>query len=189
MPRRSLLSLAALLLVASMPILPARAETDSDAGRIQAVVVDAGGRPGPNTASLTIHVESWSSDEEVARLAGVLKEKGPEALEKELVDLEKGWIRLGTSLGYPIAVARSIPTENGGRLVRLVVDRPLAFIEAARNLRTEEYPLSIVEIRFDAEGKGEGTLAAAVKAHFEGDKLVVESYGIRPDRIVQARIR
>jgi hypothetical protein len=157
--------------------------------RISGVVVDTTGGPGPNTASLAIHVDRWSTDEEVARLAGILKEKGPEALQKELEDLDFGWIRVGSSLGYPIAVARSIANPDGSRTVRVVLDRPLTFLEVTRNLRSEEYPLALVEIRFPKEGEGEGQLAAAVKAHFEGDRLVVETYGVRPAKVMKARVR
>lgn len=180
-------SLAVLLLAGSAAVPPAHASTAGE--RITAVVADVGGGPGPNSASLTLHVEKWSSDEEVVHLAGVLREQGLDALHEELEELDYGWVRVGTSLGYPIAVARSIPDEEGGRTVRIVVDRPIGFLEVARGLRSEEYPLAVIEIRFDAEGRGEGTLAAAVRARFEGSTLIVESYGARPARIYQARVR
>lgn len=157
--------------------------------RITAHVVKSTASPGPSTAHLIIQIDQWTSDDEVVRLAGILKDKGPQALQEALVDLDYGWIRVGSSLGYPIAVARSIPNPDGGRTVRVVTDRPLSFFEITRGTRSRDYPLSVIEIKFDAEGKGEGTLAAAVKAHFKGPQLVIESYGIQPSRIVQARVR
>lgn len=179
-------TLAALALLASTASFAAASDAEE---RITGVVVDTTGGPGPNSSRIDIHVDRWSSDEEVARLAGVLKEKGLDALQKELEDLDNGWIRIGGSLGYPIAIARSIPKEGGGRTLRVVLDRPLTFLEVARSLRSEDYPLSVIEIEFDAEGNGEGTLAAAVQARFEGPKLVIESYGVRPARILKARAR
>jgi hypothetical protein len=178
-------TLAAALVVAGL----AAAEKAGDGERIRGLVVDTGGGPGRNTASLTIQIDRWSTDEEAGRLAGILRDKGLDALQHELEDLDYGWIRVGSSLGYPIAIARSIAHEDGTRTVRVVLDRPLTFLEVARSLRSEDYPLAIVEIRFDAEGEGEGTLAAAVKARFEGAKLIVETYGARPARVFQARVR
>ena len=77
-----------------------------------------------STVPFSIYIYDYSTDQEVERLAGVLSQKGSEALREELWDLEKGWIRIGNSLGYPVAVARSQPTEGGGRRIVLFADRP-----------------------------------------------------------------
>ena len=86
--------------------------------RFTANLVDPAGNFGrqSNTAPVLIHIDHYSSDAEVQRLAGILRQKGPDALRDALWDREVGFIRVGGGLGYPIAAARSRPAENGGRI-------------------------------------------------------------------------
>jgi len=168
----------------------ATAVADETSGeRFQGTIFDPGGNlPGRSTAPVIFQVDSYSSDAEVAALAKVLAEQGPEALREAMWDLEKGWIRVAGSVGYPIAVARSIPGPNG-RTVRLMIDRPIDFFEAVRNLRTTDYPFSMVEVQLDAEGKGEGQLIAAAAVSLTGNTVQVESYGPQPFRLMNVRAR
>lgn len=61
------------------------------AERITGTVVDPGGMSGRSaTVPFSIYIYDHSTDQEVERLAGVLAQKGSEALRQELWDLEKG---------------------------------------------------------------------------------------------------
>ncbi|MFP5289026.1 MAG: hypothetical protein ACLGI9_25030 [Thermoanaerobaculia bacterium] len=160
------------------------------AERITGTVVDPGAVSGrSSTVPFSIYIYDYSTDQEVERLAGVLAQKGSEALRQELWDLERGWIRIGNSLGYPVAVARSQPTEDGGRRVVLFADRPIQFFEVWNNLRSQDYPFSYFEIKLGKDGKGEGQMYGAAKVRMAAGLVSVESFGSTPARLLGVRVR
>ena len=67
----------------------------------------------PNSTFLTLHIEQYTPDEEVQALAQLLATEGQEAVEKAMWKLDRGWVRIGSRLGYPLAVTRSFETEDG----------------------------------------------------------------------------
>ena len=108
-------------------------------------VIDLGGAlPGHTTVYFTLHVEEYSDIDEVRGHLAVLAEQGQEGLTKALRKLDRGWIRVGNQLGYPISVARSIEMEDG-RVIRAVTDRPVQIFEVRRGLRSWDYPLGVLE--------------------------------------------
>jgi hypothetical protein len=162
----------------------------SAAERITGTVVDPGGVTGRSTTiPFSIYIYDYSTDQEVERLAGILSKKGSEALRQELWDLEKGWLRIGNSLGYPVAVARSQPKEDGGRRIVLFADRPIQFFEVWNNLRSQDYPFSYVEIDLGRDGTGEGKMFGAAKVRMAAGVVSVESYGAVPARLLGVRVR
>lgn len=159
------------------------------AERFTGVVVDVGGAVRATSAQFTLQIDEYSDLEEIRGLVTVLAEEGQNGLEKELRKLERGWIRVGPSLGYPISVARSIETEEG-RVIRAVSDRPIQMFEVMRGLRSADYTLGLIEITLGADGKGEGRLIAAAKVEFNKEGTVeIESLGTQPFRLMQVRQR
>ena len=144
---------------------------------------------GGGTAPVVIHIDHYSSDAQIAKLKGILADKGPDALRDALWDLEAGYIRVGGGLGYPIAAATSRPEANGGRVIRLMIDRPLSFRELVNDTLSRDYPFSYVEIHLDASGKGEGKLIAAAKVSITAGTVDIESFGIQPIRLLQVKAR
>lgn len=142
------------------------------------------GRFRSNTAPVVIHLDRYSTEDEIDRLAGILKQKGPEALRDALWNQEVGFIRVGGGLGYPIAAAVSRPNPEGGRTVRIMIDRPISQREVILNTRTVDYPFTFIEIKLDANNKGEGQFFAAAKVRMKGDTLEVESYSPQPLRLL-----
>ncbi len=88
-----------------------------------------------------------------------------------------------------MAVARSKPEADGGRVVRLMIDRPISFREAANNLRSMDYPFSYVEIHLDASGKGDGKLIAAAKVTLAGNTVEIENLGAQPLKLLDVHSR
>jgi hypothetical protein len=142
------------------------------------------GRFRSNTAPVVIHIDHYTEDAEVQRLAGILKRKGPDDLRDALWDQEAGYIRIGGGLGYPVAVARTHSAPDGGRIIRLMIDRPISQREVINNLHTLDYPFGFIEIKLDASGKGEGTFYQAAKVSISGDKLDVENYSPQPLKLL-----
>jgi hypothetical protein len=171
-------------------VLPAAAALAQSHGeQFTANLVDPAGAFGATTAPMVIHIDHYSSDAEIQQLATVLQQKGPNALRDALWDKEVGYLRIGGGLGYPIAVARSHPAPNGGRLVRLMIDRPISPREVINNSRTVDYPFGFIELKLDASGKGEGTFYQAAKVKLSGGKLDIENYSPQPLRLLAVRGR
>jgi hypothetical protein len=146
------------------------------------------GRRSGSTAPVVIHIDHYSSDSEVQRLTGILGQKGPEALRDALWDQEVGYIRVGGGLGYPIAAARSRETPDG-RVVRIMIDRPISQREVINNTRTVDYPFSYIELKLDRNGKGDGQFFQAAKVSLTNSTLNVESYSPQPLRLLGVRAR
>jgi hypothetical protein len=76
-------------------------------------------------------------------------------------------------------------TEGEKRRLVLALDRPISFGEAVARPRTMDYNFSLFVIDLDKEGKGEGSLALAVKLGVdrENKRLIVENFGTEPLRL------
>jgi hypothetical protein len=106
---------AALLLLTSVT---AFAQQPRGGEQITANLVDPAGtfgRHGSNAAPIVIHIDHYTSDVEAGQLKDILQQKGPDALRDALWNDEAGYLRIGGGLGYPIAAARSHPTDDGGQ--------------------------------------------------------------------------
>jgi hypothetical protein len=113
----------------------------------------------------------------------VLMEKGPEKLLDTLQSMKRvGYIRSPNSLGYQLHYARRSPLPEGGERVVLATDRPIGFWEASHRPRSVDYPFTLVELRLNADGEGEGKLSLATKITADKDSKMVmlEDYGSEP---------
>ncbi len=151
-----------------------------------------GGGP-TGTFRMQFTIERWSTAEERAEFLRILVEEGQEALgnamHKAGEGREIGYIRVNTRLSYPIAYAYQFPDGEGGRRVVIATDRPIAALEAIRGSRTLDYSISVVELRLDADSRGEGALmvAAAIAADTENGTLTLENFGQAPVRLRNVR--
>ena len=142
---------------------------------------------GPKTGVIDFTIERWSTDAERNQLLSIITEKKnpTDPLLKALQKMPKvGWIRTPTSLGWDLRYAHQIKDEDGrGRRIVLATDRPIAFVEARNNTRTMDYPFTIIEMRLNAEDKGEGKILAGTKIFVDKNKnIVLENYGQQPVR-------
>jgi len=143
---------------------------------------------GGGTVRVTVHIDTYSPDEEVLQLAKILTEKGQAGLQDAMWDLkDRGWVRVGPSLGYPITVFRNRPTEKG-RLIVALTDRPIQFWEVYRSTRSRDYAFGMIVLEVDKDGNGEGKLLPAMKAKITDDgKVELESLGTEPFKILKVR--
>ncbi len=137
------------------------------------------------TIPIVVHIDSYSPVGDVRALNLLLKDKGQDAVEAALFGMKaRGWIRIGSSLGYEVPLIRSLPTPTGRRIV-VIADRPIQFWEQWRGTRSLQYPFGMVVLDIDRNGHGEGRLIAAMRAKFDKEgKVELESFGTEPFRII-----
>lgn len=180
------------VIVASCLLLPARAEDEKEKKdkkkqreEYSATAIVTSGRA--SMVQFDIRIESFTPDEEVVKLAEILKSQGPDALAKAIDKTQRGRIAPVARIGNDINIARSFQTEKG-RVLRLVSNRPLGFLELRRGGRSTDYEFSVMEIIFNEKGEGQGVALAAAKIKFNKDnQLEVENYGTDPIRITNVR--
>jgi hypothetical protein len=146
------------------------------------------GRPSPSRIEIVI--ERWSSDRERDELIATLKDKGSDALLRQLQKLRRvGYIRdvnRGT-LGWDLHFARERKLEDGGRQIVLATDRPISAWEAFHRPRSADYDFTLADIRFDGDGKGVGKLAVAARISTD-DKtgaIEIENFSSEPVRLTE----
>lgn len=190
MKRILILAVALTLLTAGSPVF---AGEDSQAGypvpqRYEGRMAALSGPGAGGTAYMTFHVDRYATDSEVQALAQILGEQGEEALLKSITALDPGgWIKVGNGLRYNFRVVRAMQTPEGQMLVG-ITDRPIQFGEVVRGTRSRQYTFGWVQILFDENGKGEGGLIPTAKIEFdEENRLVVESFGLQPYKILAVK--
>jgi hypothetical protein len=160
--------------------LPAFGNQPASPDRYTATIV---GEPGRATTTIQMVVERWSRDAERERLLASLVEGGPTALLDMLRDAPPvGYLRTPATARWDIRYASSTPLPDGGERVVLATDRPLTFWEQSNQTRTVDYPFTVIELRLDAQGEGEGKLSLATKivADRQSGSIVLEDYALQP---------
>jgi len=133
--------------------------------------------------TIEIVVNRWSTDTERDRLMSVMRERGPDKLLDTLQDLPRvGYFRTPDSIGWDIHFARRTAGKDGGERVTLVTDRRIGFWEAANQPRSIDYPFTVVELRLNGDGEGEGKMSLATKIIADKDNNIItlENYDLTP---------
>jgi len=155
---------------------------------------------GPGAAGIVeVRITQWSSEAERKRVIETMVEKGQDALLKLLQDLPaKGRLRLPNKtgpdptqlrLGWDIRYAWQTPQPDGGYRIVVGLDRYMSFAEVRDQPRTVDYPFTLIEIRLNKDGEGEGKLAYATKITFDKKKNTVEleNYSSEPVRLTTVK--
>jgi hypothetical protein len=145
---------------------------------------------GAGAGTVLIDVTRWSTEAERMKLVNALREKGPEALLEQLRDQRPtGTIRTPDSLAYDLRFAHQMPGEDGGRRIVLATDRPIGFWEANARPRTLDYPFTVIQMQFGADGKGKGTLSYATKIVARGKIIELENFASAPIMLTEIQSR
>ena len=198
--RRTHLIVAALA-AAVFALSPASARAQNEKLEISAFAINMSNIATGANAVVQITINEWSTPEEREMLITTMIEKKPDDLLKALQKCsKKGFFRIPTarqpdphhlSLGIDIRYAWQTPLPDGGRRIVLATDRYIGFQEARNQPRSIDYPFTLMEIRVDKDGKGQGKCAVATKIDFDKDKKVVqiENYGSEPVRLNEVRVK
>lgn len=182
----ALAALAILLLAGPAP----RAQTMGDPEEFTAFAVNMGTYVVGTTANVIITINRWSTAAERENLLTTLRLKGHDAFFNALKDAKRvGTVRTPESVGYDLRFAYDEPGQDGGRRILIATDRPVGFNEARGRPRTIDYPLTVIDITMNAEGKGEGSLSVAARMIPTGKNIVVENYDTQPVRLTKVESR
>lgn len=186
--------IAPLLVIAVVALLcvdrSVGAQTIGSPERFTALAIDMTGFGPTRTSTVEIVVSRWSSESEQTRLTEILLDKGADALLDALRDTPRtGYLRTPNTLGYDLHFARELPGEDGGRRIILATDRPIGFWEAAHQPRSIDYPFTLIELRLNRDGEGEGKMSIATKivGNREQKLIELEDYGNQPVRLMTVR--
>src|SRR5262245_6410407 len=153
--------------------------------RANAVNLDIGAQ-----GLVDITVERWSTPAERDKLMSVLLSEGPEKLLDALQDMRHvGYFNRPGNLRWELRYAWKTPLPDGGERVVLATDRPISFREAARQSRTLDYPFTVIELRMNKDGEGQGMMSVATKiiADKDGNTITLENWGTRPVTLTHVR--
>lgn len=153
--------------------------------RYTAIIV-AGGGAAP--IQVIVSISGWTTDEEAKALKATLASGGPAAAEKAMEKISKGYLAFVGSMGWPINVARTYPTANGGQRIVLVTDRPIMNVEALTQSVTLNYPFGIVELQVDAKGQGTGSAIGLARITIDDQGVIkVDPYAGYANELLRVR--
>lgn len=143
---------------------------------------------GPSFVFLTIR--SWTSAADAKALGATLKTGGVDAAKKAIEKLNRGYIAVVGSFGWPINVALTYPGANGGQRIVLVTDRPIGIAEAEVYGASMDYPFGLVEVNVDANGNGSGTIIGMCRITIDPatGKIDVEPFRTGSNSLVNVRL-
>jgi len=135
---------------------------------------------------LNVYIDAVSPEGQVDELIEILRQKGQDGLVSALEkSKDVGRIAPTGSVGTTMRVILINPRPDGGQHIVLATNRPIAFGELYNGTRSRDYPIGILVLNVDGNGKGTGTFAPLCKVKFNKKKeLVVEHYGQKPFRVV-----
>jgi hypothetical protein len=137
---------------------------------------------------VTIRISRWTPDDEHATLMAVLAKEGNDAFTRELQEMKTtGSIGVPQELAYPLLYARQVRSEDGGRKIMLITDRPMTFQERISASISRDYPLTWIEMTLDKADRGEGYVVLAARLRLLGDVLGVEDLSNQPARLTAIR--
>ncbi len=143
---------------------------------------------GARSIQFSFRVNRYASDDEIDKLAELVKEKGPDALHRALEKLDAGRIYAVGTVGNQIAVARKRKIGSD-TAITIITARNMPFIELYRGGRTTDYPFGYMQVRLNDKGQGTGPIMVAAKIRF--DKKMghyeIESYGHQNIKAVNVR--
>ena len=188
MPRyRSLLTalFAFIILLALVPVMAVGALSAGEHYTAAMLNINNGA-----AGRIDITVDRWSSDAERTRLMATLEQKGPDKLLDAVRDMPSaGRIGAPGQLSWDLRYARKIPNPDGGERIVLVTDRPINFGEAANQTRSLNYPFTVIELRLDRDGKGQGKMSTATKivADKKNNTITLENWDLQPVQLTQVK--
>ncbi|MCU1385108.1 MAG: hypothetical protein JWL71_3805 [Acidobacteria bacterium] len=140
--------------------------------------------------TIDITVNRWSTDAQRDALMSTVASKGPEKLLDAMQDMPVvGHFGAPGNLSWDLHFARRMPLPDGGERVVLVTDRRIGFWEAANQPRSYDYPFTVIELRLNRDGEGEGKMSVATKVIYDKKEnmITLENFETSPVQLTNVR--
>jgi hypothetical protein len=112
---------------------------------------------------LTVDLHRWSSDAERDQMRGVLADGNPGTMLNAFRYISRvGTLQWPGGVIYGVHYARRISRADGGADIILAVDRPL-WTWWDSSIPSTEYPFTVIQLRLNKDGNGEGRASFGVK--------------------------
>ena len=137
-----------------------------------------------------IIIERYSTEDERNRFLAALTERGNDGLLQAFQKAPSiGRVGPTGRLGFDIRYAVEMPGEDGGRQIVIASDRRMSFLEASNRPRTVDYPFTVVQLKLDNAGKGEGkaSVLTRIEADTRNNAIVLENFASRPVDLMGVR--
>jgi hypothetical protein len=173
------------------PRFGARSQAPDPPLRITAFGVNLSNLGPYGAHEIEFHIDRWSTDAERAQLVAALTDKGTDGLLAALQALKPvGVMRLPSSVAYDVQYARKRPHDSSHEQIIIATDRRIGAFEARDNAKALNYPFTLIEVRVDARGHGEGKLSLASKIVLNKDKQTpeLENYAKEPVSLQNIRV-
>ena len=150
-----------------------------------ATAIGQAGAAAGKTFGLSLYVDGTTSNGDRDELLAILKQKGQDGVVSKLADTKDlGRVAPTGSVGTGMRFVRIVPKKDGGLHIVMATDRPITFPELWNGTRSRDYPIGIVVLDVDKNGKGTGSFAPACKVKFnKKGELEIENYGQKPFRL------
>jgi hypothetical protein len=171
------LAVAAAMVALSSPVT---AQTNGTPERFSATLMDLNRSV---AGMVQIVVNRWSTNTERDHLLSTLLDKGADKLLDVIQSAPRvGYIQAPGQLAYDLHFARRVPLPEGGERIVLATDRRIGFREQATRPRSIDYPFTVIELRLNRDGEGEGKMSLATKIipDKENNLVVLENYDLQP---------
>jgi hypothetical protein len=183
--------------IAAVAMLPAArasdlAQTGYPAEDFTAWAVNRGESELFLSSAVDIHLERWSTETEKDRFARTLLNRGPRALLEMLGGAASvGVLRTPVTPVYDLEFAWQEPVEDGGRRIILIADQPMTVWNEAMRLKRIDDLFTVIEIRLNPDGEGEGKVAIGSNATVNRtlDLIELEDYDNAPVRLRDIRTK
>lgn len=176
-----------MIVAAAIPVTEAR-QDQTLPEEFTAILTNISNVGGTGLTPLTIRITRWTPDDENERLLAMLRDKGQDAFLRALDDVKPvGSIATPTSLRFDFFYARTLPGERGGRRIMMISERPMLFEERMSASPSRDYPFTVIDLRLDGEGKGEGTIAQRVQLRLLGNIFGIENLASGPMKLSEVK--
>jgi hypothetical protein len=179
--------LAAALIFAALTVTNACAQETKPPVPAQyaATAIGQSGSLAGTSFGMNIYIDGTTSNGDVDELIAVLKQKGQNGLVSKMEDSKDlGRVAPTGSVGTGMRFVRIRPNNNGGLHIVMATNRPISFPELYSGTRSTDYPIGIVTMDIDKDGKGKGSFAPMCKVKFnKKGELEIENYGQKPFRL------
>ena len=149
--------------------------------------------PRVQTASFTLRMKNWTSDDQANQNLVILQEGGQDKLLSAIQKEDVGSFSINNGLARTVNVARETDAD-GKKRIFVVFERWMTFAEVRGGYRSEDYPFSVIELSIDDKtGKGEGTFIAAAQIRWKLDKktnqhrIEIDDFATFPAKMVNVK--